>query len=46
MVGYGHYRIVGDSLIHNFKNTILKPGFASYIIKIMKEEHIVLDPLP
>jgi hypothetical protein len=46
VVVYGHYRIIGYSLIDNFKTTVLMSSFIRYIIKIMNEEHIVLDPLP
>jgi hypothetical protein len=37
VVGCGHYRIVGDSLVHNSQETILTVGIASYVVKTMKQ---------
>jgi len=36
VVGYGHYRIVGDKLAHNFQETILMVGITSSTVKTMK----------
>jgi hypothetical protein len=46
MVGSSHYRIVSNSLIHNFQDTILTPRTTSSVVKIVKDEHKVLDILP
>jgi hypothetical protein len=43
VVGCGWYHIVGDNLSHNFQDTILTPGITGYVVKIMKDEHKVLD---
>ncbi len=43
MVGYGHYRIVGDSLVHNLSETILMAGTVGFMVKIMKQELQVDD---
>jgi hypothetical protein len=46
MVGCGRYHTVGDSLNHNFQDTILMLGTIVYVVKIVKEEHEVHDILP
>ncbi len=38
MVGHGHYRIVGDSLVHYSQETILMEGTTSFVVKTMKQE--------
>lgn len=43
VVGYGWYHIVGDSLSANSQDTILMLGTMGSIVKIMKDEHEVLD---
>jgi hypothetical protein len=45
VVGYGRYRIVGDNLNHNYQDTILTLRIASFVVKIIKDEHEVLDIL-
>jgi hypothetical protein len=46
VVGLGQYHIIGNSLNHNFEDTILMLGATCSIAKIMKDEHKVLDVLP
>jgi hypothetical protein len=43
VVGYGHYHIVGDSLTHNSQDNILTPRTKGYVVKIVKNEHKVLN---
>ncbi len=43
VVGYGRYRILGDNLTYDSQKTILMLGTASSIVKIIKDEHEVLD---
>jgi hypothetical protein len=43
VVGCGHYRIVGDSLLHNFKETILTLRITRFVVKIVKQKHEVND---
>ncbi len=38
MVGYGCYHIVGDSLAHNYQETILTTGTISFVVKNVKQE--------
>ncbi len=38
MVGCGHYRIVGDSLAHNYQETILTTKTTSFVVKNVKQE--------
>ncbi len=38
MVGCGHYRIVGDSLAHNYQETILTTRTTSFVVKNVKQE--------
>ncbi len=46
VVGFGRYCIIGDSLNHNFQDTILTPGTIGFIVKIVKEEHEVPNIIP
>jgi hypothetical protein len=46
VVGFGRYCIIGNSLSHNFQDIILTPRTIGFIIKIVNEEHEVLDTLP
>jgi hypothetical protein len=46
VVGFGHYRIVSDSLAHNYQETILKVRIASFVVKNVKQELKVDDILP
>ncbi len=39
VVGCGHHRIVGDSLIHNLQETILTLRTIRSMVKIVKQEH-------
>jgi len=43
VVGCGRYCIVGNSLSHNFQDTILMLRTIGFVVKIMKEEHKVFD---
>jgi hypothetical protein len=43
VVGYGCYRIVGNSLTHNSQEIILIPRIARAMVKIVKQEHEVSD---
>jgi len=43
VVGYGCYRIVGDSLVHNLSETILMAGTVGSMVNIMKQELQVDD---
>ncbi len=43
MVGCGHYHIVGDSLVHNFQETILTTGTVSFVVKIMVKQELKVD---
>ncbi len=45
-LSYDQYRIIGDSLIHNSQDTILMPGIACFVVKIVKDEHKVLNTFP
>ncbi len=45
LVGCGHYHIVGDSLAHNFQDTILTIRIARSTVKTMKQEFKVDDIL-
>jgi hypothetical protein len=38
VVGCGHYRIVGDSLAHNYQETILTTRTTSFVVKNVKQE--------
>jgi hypothetical protein len=38
VVGCGHYRIVGDSLAHNYQETILTTKTTSFVVKNVKQE--------
>jgi hypothetical protein len=46
VVGFGHYHSISDSLSHNSQDTILMPKTTSFVVKIVKEEHKILDTLP
>ncbi len=46
MINYGYYRIVGDSLVHDFQETILMAGTAGFVVKTMKQELKVDNALP
>ncbi len=45
MVSYGCYHIVGDSLAHNYQETIFMTRTTSSMVKIMKQELEVDDIL-
>jgi hypothetical protein len=45
VVNSGRYHIIGNSLIHNSQDTIFTPRIASCLVKIVKEEHKVLNTL-
>jgi hypothetical protein len=45
VVGCGHYRIVGDSLAHNYQETILTTRTTSFVVKNVKHELKVDDTL-
>jgi hypothetical protein len=46
VVGFNHYRIVGDSLIHNSQETMLMSRTIGFVIKIVKEENDVTHIFP
>jgi hypothetical protein len=46
VVGFGHYCIVGNNLIHNSQDTILTLGTIGLVVKIVKEEHKVFNTFP
>jgi hypothetical protein len=46
VVGFGRYYIVSNSLIHNSQDTILTLQTIGFVVKIVKEEHKVLNTLP
>jgi hypothetical protein len=46
VVGCGYYPIVGDSLVHNYQETILMVGITGSLVKIVKQELEVDDTLP
>ncbi len=43
VVGCGCHRIVSNSFIHNFQETILMLRTISYMVKIVKQEHEIND---
>jgi hypothetical protein len=43
VVGSSCYRIVSDSLIHNFQDTILTPITTCFVVKVIKDKHKVID---
>ncbi len=46
LVGYGHYRIIGDSVIHNSQEIILMPRTIGFMVKILKQKHELSDTRP
>jgi hypothetical protein len=46
VVGYGHYYIVGNNLIHNSQEIILTPRTTRFVVKIVQREHEVNDIRP
>ncbi len=46
VVACGCYRIVGYNLTHNFQDNIFTLRTTSFVVKIVKDEHKVLDTLP
>jgi hypothetical protein len=46
VVGCERYHIVGDSLTHNFQETILTPRTRGFAVKILKQEHEINDTQP
>jgi hypothetical protein len=46
VVGSGHYCIIGDSLAHNFQETILMAKIVGSMVKTMKQKFKVGNTLP